>query len=137
MNSIEIRVGPFSRGMHLITNQVQEKVEDLGVKDGIIFLHVLHTSAGICLNEAADPDVRHDLNEWMNRNIKENEPYYRHSLEGPDDMPAHIKAVLTGNSLSVPLLGGNLKLGTWQGIYFCEFRNHSSARKIQLSILEA
>lgn len=87
------------------------------------------------VNENADPDVRIDMENWFNRTVKENEPYYRHTLEGSDDMPAHIKSALTGNSLTLPIVNHKLHLGTWQGIYLCEFRNHGGNRNIMATVI--
>ncbi|WP_084274516.1 secondary thiamine-phosphate synthase enzyme YjbQ [Crocinitomix catalasitica] len=129
----EIKLNSKPRGFHLVTNEIIEHVNPLP-DIGILHLFIQHTSAGLCINENADPTVREDLNAWFDRNIKENEPYYQHNYEGPDDMPAHIKSILTGHSISIPIRNGALLLGTWQGIYLAEFRNISTKRKIIATI---
>ena len=97
---------------------------------GLAHVHILHTSAGLTINENADPTVRVDFREWFDRNVRENEHYYRHTFEGPDDMPAHIKSTLCGPSLTIPIRDGRLYLGTWQGIYLCEHRDRATPRQI-------
>ncbi len=124
-----------SRGFHIITSEVVSQLGDLP-DAGILHLFIQHTSAGICINENADPTVLQDLNNWFDANIKENEPYYRHTFEGPDDMPAHIKSILTGDSVHIPITNGRLNLGTWQGIYLAEFRNNAGGRKLIATIIE-
>jgi len=128
-----IQLPAFSRGFHIITNQVLEAMSDLP-QNGIFHLFIQHTSAAITINEDADPSVRVDFESVFNRIIPENEPYLTHTLEGPDDMPAHIKAALIGNSVTIPITGGRLNLGTWQGIYLCEFRNRASRRRLVATI---
>ena len=128
-----IQLPAFSRGFHIITNQVLEAMSDLP-QNGIFHLFIQHTSAAITINEDADPSVRVDFESVFNRIIPENEPYLTHTLEGPDDMPAHIKAALIGNSVTIPITGGRLNLGTWQGIYLCEFRNRASGRRLVATI---
>jgi secondary thiamine-phosphate synthase enzyme len=103
---------------------------------GLLNLFLLHTSAGLCINENADPSVRMDFETIFNKLIPENDPDYTHIFEGADDMPAHIKSTLTGVSLNIPIRNGRLALGTWQGIYLCEFRNYGGRRKLLCSILE-
>ena len=129
---IELRAKP--RGYHLITEEVLRAVR-LPAEDGILLLTLQHTSAGLCLNENADPDVRVDFETLFNRLVPEGQPGLTHTIEGPDDMPAHIKSALTGVQLSIPFKAQRLLLGTWQGIYLCEFRNRASSRKIVASIL--
>jgi len=124
----------FPRGCHLITAQIEKALKDFP-DNGLLHLFIQHTSAGLTINENYDPDVRVDLNEIMNRLIRENEPYYKHVMEGSDDMPAHVKSSLMGVSLNIPVINGKLALGTWQGIYLCEFRNHGGPRKILLSFV--
>ena len=97
---------------------------------GLLHLHLQHTSAGLALNENASPDVRADLESWLDRAVPDGAPYFRHTLEGADDMPAHVKSVLTGTSLTLPIAAGRPALGTWQGIYLCEFRDHGGARRV-------
>lgn len=126
-----ITLKPRARGFHLITREVVEALPELGrYRVGLLHLFIQHTSASLAVNENADPDVRGDLERHFNVMVPPNAPHYEHTLEGPDDMPAHIKSVLIGPSLSVPLHDGTLALGTWQGIYLCEHRDHGGARKI-------
>ena len=103
-------------------------------KNGVLHIFIKHTSAGLTINENADPTVRQDFESSFNQLVKEDEPYYIHTLEGSDDMPAHIKSTLVGSSVSVPITDGRLNLGTWQGIYLCEFRNHGGRRKLVVTI---
>ena len=123
----------YSRGFHLITSAVLSQIEPLP-DIGIFHLFIKHTSAGLTINENADPSVRVDFESVFNRLMPENEPYLTHTMEGPDDMPAHIKAALVGNVVSIPISRGQLNLGTWQGIYLCEFRNRASQRKLVASV---
>ena len=104
---------------------------------GLLHLFIKHTSAAISINENADPSVRIDMEEIYNRLVPENQAFYTHVLEGPDDMPSHVKAGITGFSLSIPISGGRLNLGTWQGIYLCEFRNHGGRRRLVLTVMGA
>ncbi len=101
---------------------------------GLLHIFIQHTSAGLCLNENADPTVLHDFEKSFDKLIKENEPFYRHTLEGPDDMPAHIKSVIVGSSVTIPVKNRKLSLGIWQGIYLCEFRNSAQNRKLILTL---
>ena len=120
-----------SRGFHLITREVLEQLPELReIETGILQLFIQHTSASLTINENADPDVRGDMERHFNHAVPENAPYYEHTLEGADDMPAHIKASILGPSLSIPVGRGQLRLGTWQGIYLCEHRNHGGARRM-------
>ncbi len=120
-----------SRGFHLITREVLEQLPELReIEAGMLNLFIQHTSASLTINENADPDVRADMERHFNHAVPENAPYYEHTLEGPDDMPAHIKSSILGSSLSIPVGQGKLRLGTWQGIYLCEHRNHGGARRI-------
>lgn len=135
MRQYQIILAPKKRGFHLITEEVLHQINDLP-DSGILHLFIQHTSAGITINENADPTVLQDMNAWFDQNIKENEPYYRHIYEGPDDMPAHIKTVLCGFEIHIPIINGRLGLGTWQGIYLGEFRNHASSRKLVVTIIE-
>lgn len=131
----EMRLKPYPRGFHLITDQVVEALPELrSVRVGLLHVFIQHTSAGLTLNENADPTVRADFETHLNRMVPENAPYYRHTLEGPDDMPAHIKASLMGPSVSVPVRSGRLNLGTWQGIYLCEHRNAARGRRLVLTL---
>ncbi len=130
---IPFSLPPFPRGYHLITRQVIDQLSTLP-ESGIFHLFIQHTSAAITLNENADPTVRVDFESIFNSIVPENLPFLKHTLEGPDDMPAHIKAALIGSSLSIPIYQQRLALGTWQGIYLCEFRNHASGRHFVASI---
>jgi len=119
------------RGFHLITREVLEQLPELrDIEIGILNLFIQHTSASLTINENADSDVRGDMERHFNHFVPENAPYYEHTLEGADDMPAHIKASILGSSLSIPVAHGTLRLGTWQGIYLCEHRNHGGARRL-------
>lgn len=123
------------RGCHLMTNEVLSGLPELAdLQVGLLHLFIQHTSASLTINENADPDVRGDLERHLNVMVPENAPYYEHTLEGPDDMPAHIKSVLIGPSLSLPISNGRLALGTWQGIYLCEHRDHGGARRVVATI---
>lgn len=134
IEQIEFSLRPFPRGIHLVTGDVMRQLPALPEK-GLLHLLVKHTSAALALNENADPDVRHDLNVVFDRLVPENAPNYLHTDEGPDDMPSHVKSVIVGASLSIPITGGHLNLGTWQGIYLCEFRNYGGPRKIVATII--
>ena len=123
-----------SRGFHLITDEIVEHLPSLP-KVGLLHVFCLHTSAGICISENADPDVRTDYEFIFNKLVPENMPGLKHTLEGPDDMPAHIKATLTGIDLTIPIRNGQLFLGTWQGIYLCEFRNRGGARRLVATVM--
>ena len=126
---IELRARP--RGFHLVTSEIVEAVpelERLGV--GIATVFMQHTSASVTLNENASPDVRRDFAEWFDRAVPDGASYFAHTLEGPDDMPAHVKASLTGSSLTIPVSRGALALGTWQGIYLAEHRNNGGPRRV-------
>lgn len=131
---VNITLPEFSRGFHLITELIEDNLPALP-DTGVLHLFIQHTSAGLTLNENADPTVRLDFESWFNANVKENEPYYQHTYEGADDMPAHIKSTLVGNSISIPISSRKLNLGTWQGIYLCEFRNHGGRRKLVATVL--
>ena len=124
------------RGCHLITREILENLPQPLPQTGLLNLFVQHTSCALTINENADPDVRSDMEEIMNHLVKEREPYSVHTIEGPDDMTAHAKCSLFGASLTIPITDGRLNLGTWQGIYLCEFRNHGGSRRIVASIYE-
>jgi secondary thiamine-phosphate synthase enzyme len=117
----EFKLKPRQRGFHLVTNEVISHLDTLP-EAGILHLFIKHTSAGLAINENCDPDVLYDFNSVFDKMVPENLPFLRHTLEGPDDMPAHIKSVLTGHSIQIPVTNHQLNLGTWQGIYLCEFR---------------
>ena len=122
------------RGCHLVTHEVLDNLPKPLPKMGMLNLFVKHTSCALSINENADPDVRTDMEKILNRMVKENEPYYDHTLEGADDMPAHAKSSLIGVSITIPITNGRLNLGTWQGIYLCEFRNYGGPRTIVATI---
>ncbi len=123
----------YQRGYHIITKEVLQAISVLP-QTGVLHVFIQHTSAALTINENADIDVRKDLDRWMNRTVKENEPYYLHTSEGADDMPAHIKSSLMGSSVSIPITNHRLNLGTWQGIYLCEFRNNGGRRNLIVTI---
>lgn len=125
-----------SRGFHLVTREVESAVPELSsVEHGLAHVMIMHTSAGLTLNENADPDVRTDFGAIFDFLVPENRPEYVHTLEGPDDMPAHAKSSLVGSSLTIPVRNGRFLVGTWQGIYLCEFRNRAGARRLAVTIL--
>jgi secondary thiamine-phosphate synthase enzyme len=125
-----------TRGFHLVTDEVLGYLPELREIDtGVLHLFIQHTSASLSINENASPDVRGDMEEHFNRMVPENAPYYQHTDEGPDDMPAHIKASLLGSAISIPIGGGRLLLGTWQGVYLCEHRNYGGARRVVATIM--
>lgn len=126
-----IRLRERPRGLHLVTREVVDALPELSrLNVGLCHLFIQHTSASLSINENADPDVRVDLESHLNVMVPENAPYFRHTTEGSDDMPAHIKASLLGSALSIPVGAGRLLLGTWQGIYLCEHRNRGGARSV-------
>jgi secondary thiamine-phosphate synthase enzyme len=129
-----VTLPPRPRGFHLITRNVEEAVEELP-DTGIMHLSIQHSSAGLTLNENADPSVRHDFESFMNHLVPEHHPLYTHIDEGDDDMPAHLKASILGSSVTIPITNGALNLGTWQGIYLCEFRNHGGARRLVITVM--
>lgn len=135
MIQVKIQLPTYKRGFHIITDEIIHQLPVLP-KVGLLHLFIKHTSAGICINENADPTVLIDMNEWFDRNIKENEHYYQHTFEGADDMPAHIKSVIVGTELTIPISNHQFNLGTWQGIYLAEFRNFGGNRKIVATIIE-
>ena len=127
----EIALPPRPRGFHLITREVVGALPELGgMEIGLAHLFIRHTSASLTLNENASPDVRVDFASWFDAAVPEDAPYWTHTDEGPDDMPAHVKASLLGPSLSLPVSSGRLALGTWQGIYLCEHRDRGGSRKL-------
>lgn len=131
----ELTLKEKPRGFHLITNEILSCLPELsGFNTGTLHTFIKHTSASLTINENYDPDVRRDFESHFNEMVKENAPYYVHTIEGSDDMPAHLKASILGNSLLIPVTNGKLNLGTWQGIYLCEHRNHGGSRKIVLTI---
>ena len=131
----EIVLTPRSRGFHLITREVVAQVPEIGrFAVGLAHFFLRHTSAALALNENADPTVRDDMEAYFNRLAPENAPYYTHTLEGPDDMPAHLKAVLLGSELTIPISGGRLALGTWQGLYLGEHRDDGGPRRLVVTL---
>ncbi len=129
------RLPPFRRGFHLITHLIEQQIPALHEFNiGLAHIFIHHTSASLTLNENADPTVRADFESHFNQMVPENAPYYRHNYEGPDDMPAHLKASLLGSSVTVPITNGRFNLGTWQGVYLCEHRDHASGRRITITI---
>lgn len=129
----EITLTGYRRGYHLITSVIEQHLQQLPDK-GLLHILVKHTSAGITLNENADPSVRGDFERFINKMIPENDPVYIHTYEGADDMPAHLKSTVIGAEITVPITNHRLNLGTWQGIYFCEFRNYGGSRRLVLTV---
>ena len=131
----EISLNPRPRGFHLITNKILQNIQEIGdISIGTMEIFIKHTSASLTINEDADPTVRDDFESHFNQIVPENAPYYKHTIEGPDDMPAHLKSSILGSSVTIPITNGTLNLGTWQGIYLCEHRNHGSSRSIVLTL---
>ena len=122
------------QGLHEFTAQVESVVRAAKLEEGLCTIFIQHTSASLIIQENADPSARHDLEQWLNRLVKENDPLYSHTLEGPDDMPSHIKAALTSTSLSIPIVNGRLALGTWQGIYLWEHRHKRGQRQLVVHV---
>ena len=134
IQQVEITLKPKSRGFHLVTSEILSQLPKLP-KTGIINIFCKHTSCGLSINENADPDVRVDMETIFNRLVPENRPEYEHTLEGADDMPAHAKSTLSGVSLTIPITDGRLNMGTWQGIYLCEYRNFGGSRRLVVTII--
>lgn len=134
IQQVEITLRPHVRGFHLVTEEIVRQLPPLP-QTGLLNLFIQHTSAALSINENCDPDVRDDMEQIFSRLIRERESWYTHTLEGWDDMPAHAKSTMIGVSLSVPVTRGQLNLGTWQGIYLCEFRNHGGPRRIVATII--
>ncbi len=131
----EIRLKPRKRGFHLITEEVVSQLPQMGaISVGLAHFFIKHSSASLTINENADPDVRRDMESHFNVLAPENASYYRHTSEGSDDMPAHLKSALLGSSVTVPIARGRLRLGTWQGIYLCEHRNFGGARQLVVTL---
>ena len=131
----DLTLRPRPRGFHLVTREVAEALPELAeVEVGLLHLFIRHTSAGLTLNENASPDVRDDFAAWFDRAVPEGAPYWTHTVEGPDDMPAHVKASLLGPSLQLPVRDGRLALGTWQGIYLCELRDRGGPRSLTATL---
>ncbi|MFP6674303.1 MAG: secondary thiamine-phosphate synthase enzyme YjbQ [Pirellulaceae bacterium] len=130
----QLQLRPFPRGFQLITDQIADVMPEIGQVDvGLLHVFIQHTSASLTINENADPDVRIDFESTMSRVVSESFPYV-HTLEGPDDMPAHIKASMMGSSVTIPVGGGRMQLGTWQGVYLCEHRNRATGRRLILTL---
>ena len=131
----QIKIKAQRRGFHLITDAILRQIPELQqVSIGMMNVFIKHTSASLTINENADPSVRDDFEAYFNRNVRENEPYYTHNDEGPDDMPAHLKSSILGSSLNIPITDGRLNMGLWQGIYLCEHRDHASGRQLMVTI---
>ena len=133
IDQVEFTLREHPQGCHLVTGEIEAALPPLP-RTGLLHLLLKHTSAAICLNEHYDPDVRTDLDKILNHLVPEGEPYYDHTLEGLDDMPAHAKSTLCGVSLTIPITDGRLNLGTWQGIYLCEFRDYGGPRSLVATI---
>lgn len=133
ISQVEFTLNAKSRGFHLVTNEILRYLPELPAQ-GMLNLFIKHTSAGLTINENADSDVRVDMESIFNDVIKEREPYYTHTMEGADDMPAHAKSTIVGVSLNIPITNGRLNMGIWQGIYLCEFRNNGGQRNIVATI---
>ncbi len=131
----KIKIKTNGQGLYEITSEVREVVERSAVEQGLCVVFLQHTSASLIIQENADPSARRDLEKWINRLIPENDPHYTHTLEGADDMPAHIKAVLTCTSLTIPVVNSDLALGTWQGIYLWEHRRADHSRSILVTVV--
>ena len=134
VSQTEFSLRPQKKGFHLITDEVIQNLPQLP-DTGLLDLFIKHTSAALTINENADPDVQTDLGSIFDRLVRERQPFYEHTLEGADDMPAHAKSTIAGVSLTIPITYGRLNLGIWQGIYMCEFRNHGANRKIVATII--
>ena len=134
IQQIEFRLPAMRRGCHLITGEITRRLPNPLPDSGLLNVFVKHTSCGLAINENADPDVRSDMDRILDNLVPENEPYYNHTMEGADDMPAHAKSSLMGVSLTIPITNGRLNLGIWQGIYLCEFRDYGGERTIVLTV---
>jgi secondary thiamine-phosphate synthase enzyme len=134
-HQVEIRLKPRPRGFHLVTGEIAAALPELArFRVGVAHIYVKHTSASLTINENADPDVRADMARWFDRAVPEDAPYFAHTAEGPDDMPAHLKASLLGSSVSVPIRDGRLALGTWQGVYLGEHRDAGGSRTLVVTL---
>ena len=132
----ELSLKPRSRGFHIITDEILQHIPELKqIKTGIANIFIKHTSASLSINENADPSVRTDMETHFNIMVPEEADHYEHTFEGPDDMTSHIKTSILGSSLTIPVTNGRLSLGTWQGIYLCEHRNHGGSRKISVTVI--
>lgn len=132
----EITLSPKHRGFHIITGEIRNNIPEIkAIRSGLAQIFIQHTSASLSINENADPAVRSDMEKHFNKMVPENAGYYEHTSEGPDDMTSHIKAALIGSSIIVPVSDGEFNLGTWQGIYLCEHRNHGGRRKVVVTVI--
>lgn len=131
---VELEIRTPGKGMHEITDSVASAVLDARVDEGLCTVFLRHTSASLVIQENADPSARRDLEAWMDRLVREDDPHFTHTAEGPDDMPSHIRAALTATSLSIPVVGGTLALGTWQGIYLWEHRTRAHRRRVVVHV---
>ena len=132
---IELSIKPYTRGFHLITSEIEQALSTLPpIHCGLLHIFIKHSSASLTINENADPTVRDDMERHFNKFVPENAPYYQHTYEGPDDMPAHIKASTLGSNISVPITNGKMNLGIWQGIYLGEHRDHAGSRTLVLTL---
>ncbi|MCL3852235.1 secondary thiamine-phosphate synthase enzyme YjbQ [Parabacteroides sp. GYB001] len=132
--TFDIQLPHYNRGFHLVTRNIVSHLPELP-ESGLLFVFIKHTSAALTLNENADPSVRHDFNTFFNKLVPDGTSYFTHTLEGDDDMSAHIKASLLGSSVTIPIKNHRLNLGTWQGIYLCEFRDGGDSRRLSITIL--
>ena len=133
-----INLRPRARGFHLVTDEILHGIPEIrDIQLGFLHVFIRHTSASLTINENADPDVRVDFESHLNVVVPENQPYYEHTLEGPDDMPAHIKGSMMGFELTIPVTNGRLDVGTWQGIYLCEHRNRAGSRSLVVTVWES
>lgn len=131
----EVRLKARSRGFHLVTDEILRQIPEVSkINIGMMNVFIKHTSASLTVNENADPTVREDFERFFNKTVPENEPYYKHTYEGSDDLPGHLKNSILGCSLNLPLANGSLNLGTWQGIYLCEHRNHGGSRTLVVTL---
>ena len=132
--AVTLSISTTGKGLYEITDQVHEAVSSTGVQEGVCVVFVQHTSASLVIQENADPSARRDLEDWMERSVPEDQPEFTHTMEGPDDMPSHIRSMLTDVSLNIPIVGGRLALGTWQGIYLFEHRSAAHDRRIVVQV---
>lgn len=131
----KIKLSPKSRGYHIITDEILQEIPEINnIETGLAHIFIQHTSAGLTINENADPSVRRDFESHFNRTVPEDTSLYEHTLEGTDDMTSHIKSSLLGSSVSIPITNGRFNLGTWQGVYLCEHRNHGGSRKLVVTL---
>lgn len=138
MKQTTLTLTEHKRGVHIITGVINKALQELGASgNGLVHVFIQHTSASLCINENADEDVRLDLEDFLRRLVPDSDTHlYRHTAEGADDMTSHIKASLLGSSVTIPMTDGRLNLGTWQGVYFCEHRNHGGRRRIVITVSE-